>query len=440
MHIFARGETMNTCRKAFIALVVFLIVITMTSCSNDKQEQASDTSEEIANTKDIHLMTSWGGVDSKADALKTLIDIFENDNPDYKIINESIFGDDYLPTLKTRISSGNDPDVFGLWPGSDINNLIKAKKVIDMTEILNEDIQWKNSFKARSFKYTTHEGRTYGIPFELVFEGMYINKDLFEKYNVTVPKNYHELKQAIIDFQQHNIIPIAYNSSAEGSYLYQNIIASIGGKEGVAQFLDNGKINNYYIEAMKYVKELYDMGAFPKDALTISSSERNNLFFTKQAAMIVQGSWFASYFEKDDDSVEFIPFPPITKEVNITSGLGCGTFYISSSRATNYEELSNALFFLKFLTSKQSATYFYDNTGLLTNLDIKFSNKYSLLCDQSFAVFNSFKEENITAIPDHIIDRTAWEGIIVQQFPYYLEGNLAPETIWDRAVNEMKIK
>ena len=431
---------MTTFKKAPIALAVLLIVTTMASCSKNKVEQVSDTSLSKAIKKSIHLMTSWGGADSKADALTTLIDIFENNNPDFNIINESIFGDDYLPTLKTRISSGNDPDVFGLWPGSDINNLIKAKKVIDLTTILNEDIQWKNSFKPRSFTYTTHEGRTYGIPFELVFEGMYINKDLFDKYNVKVPQNYEELKQAILDFQHYNIIPIAYNSSSEGSYLYQNIIASIGGKEGVTQFIEDGKINNCYLEAMKYVKELYDMGAFPKDALTISSSERNNLFFSKQAAMIVQGSWFSSYYTKNDNTVEFIPFPKIKDEVNITSGLGNGTFYISSSNSNNYQELSNALRFLKFLTSKESATYFYDNTGLLTNLDIKFNNKFSLLTDQSISVFNSFKEESITPIPDHIIDRTVWEEIIVQRFPYYLEGTLTPEAIWEKAISEMNIK
>lgn len=418
-----------------------VLCVLMAACAGDKPK----VSEKIKNPvlppqiTSIELMTTWGGVDSKAGSLEEIIAKFENENSSIKVSNQSVFGDEYLPTLKTRFASGNEPDVFGLWPGSDIKNLVKANKVADLTNKLKEDRSWMDSFVESSFSQTTFGNRIYGIPFELVFEGLFINKDLFEKYQVKVPENYDELKTAITKFRANGIIPIAYNSSAEGSYIYQNMIASLGGRKGVEESIVNGKINKYYMDAMKYLKELYDMDAFPKDALTLNSNERNQLFLSKQAAMIVQGSWFIPYFDKYDESVEMIPFPSINNSnPKIPTGLGGGTFFISRSAWDIPSGEHSTILLLKHLTSKETATFFYEKTALLSNLKIQQETPYSSLAQQSINLFEKTSEENKTSIPDHIIDRSAWNDIVIQQFPYFLEGKETGEEIWRQAVEKIQ--
>lgn len=426
------------CSKRFLTIATIgLINILIVSCSGNKAQVSDSVNENNlpVQSTTLNLMTSWGGVDSKAGTLNEIILKFEKDNPSIKISNQSIFGDDYLPTLKAKFASGSAPDVFGLWPGSDINNLIKAGKVADITDILNQDRTWMDSFKQQSFSHTTYNNRIYGIPFELVFEGLFINKDLFTKYNVKEPVNYKELKDAITIFKQNGVIPIAYNSSPEGSYIYQNMIASLGGSQGVEEFIVNNKINKYYIEAMKYMKELYKMGAFPKDALTLNSNERNNLFIKKQAAMIVQGSWFIPYL---DESVKMIPFPSMSKgDRKIPTGLGNGTFYISKTAWNTPNGVDNTVKFMKYLTSKETAAYFYEKTGLISNLNMEMNSAYSALAKQSIGLYESTQEKNKSLIPDHIIDRSAWEDIVIKQFPYFLEGEKTPEGIWDQAVKKI---
>ncbi|MHB8064748.1 MAG: ABC transporter substrate-binding protein [Ruminiclostridium sp.] len=422
---------------AIVSVLIFNIVLV--SCTSNEPKGLENSKSNILPFKDytINLMTSWGGVDSKAESLKEIIVKFENENPSIKISNKSIFGDDYLPTLKTRFASGNGPDVFGLWPGSDIQYLIKAGKVADITDIMKQDRTWMDSFKQSSFSLTTYNNRIYGIPFELVFEGLFINRDLFIKYKVKEPTNYKELKNAITIFKQNGIIPIAYNSTAEGSYIYQNMIASLGGSQGVKEYIVNNKINKYYIDAMKYMKELYDMKAFPKDALTLSSNDRNNLFISKQAAMIVQGSWFIPYC-KYDASVAMIPFPSMGGgDRKLPTGLGGGTFYISKTAWNTPDGVDNTIKFMKFLTSKETATYLYEETGLISNLNMELESAYSSLAKQSIGVYESTLEKNRSLIPDHIIDRSTWEDIVIKQFPYFLEGRKTPEEIWDEAVEKI---
>jgi raffinose/stachyose/melibiose transport system substrate-binding protein len=421
---------------------IILVNILLASCAADNPDNSvsgSLTNHPVKENK-INLMTTWGGADSKAGILKEVILKFESENPTITISNQSVFGDDYLPTLKNKFASGCSPDVFGLWPGSDIKNLIKAGKVADITDTLKQDRSWMDSFKQESFSFTTYNNRIYGIPFELVFEGLFINKDLFEKYKVKEPKNYSELKQAIGVFNKNGIIPIAYNSYAEGSYIYQNMIASLGGTKGITEYLVNNKINKYYLDAMKYMKELYDMGAFPHDSLILNSNERNNLFISKQAAMIVQGSWFIPYFGKDDNTVKMIPFPSMGEgERKLPTGLGGGTFYISKAAWDNPDVMDNSMKFLKYLTSEQISKYFYEQTGLLTNLKKKeHNNVYSSLAEQSINMYENTKEKNLTPIPDHIIERTTWDEIVIKQFPYFLEGKKTSGEIWNEAIQRMQ--
>ncbi len=424
--------------KRVLGIAVIVILFTsMVACAGNITEKSANTKPPVIPTKTntIVLMTTWGGVDSKAGTLKEIIADFENENSNIKVINQSIFGDEYLPTLKTRFASGNEPDIFGLWPGSDVKYLVRANKIADLTDKLKQDRIWMDSFNQTSFSYTTFNNKIYGIPFELVFEGLFINKDLFDKFKVKIPKTYDELKTAISVFKENGIIPIAYNSSAEGSYIYQNIIASLGGNKGVEESIVNGKINKHYIEAMKYIKELYDLKAFPVDYMTLKSNERNQLFFSKQAAMIVQGSWFIPYFDKYDDTVEMIPFPAMNGESpKIPTGLGGGTFFISKSAWDKPAGEDTTIKLLKYLTSKETATFLYEKTALLSNLKIQQETPYSSLAQQSIDLYERTLEENKTSIPDHVIDRSAWNDIVIQQFPYFLEDKKTAQEIWDQAV------
>lgn len=139
-------------------------------------------------------------------------------------------GEEFLFTLKkTDFASGNDPDVFGLWPGSDFKLLVENGKVADLTEVIMNDSQWYEQFGKDAWKYVTIDDRIYGLPFEIIYEGLFINTSLFTQYKIKVPTTFDELLHAVRVLKSNNIIPIAYNNSPEGSYIYQNIVMKLGG-------------------------------------------------------------------------------------------------------------------------------------------------------------------------------------------------------------------
>lgn len=396
------------------------------------------TEDNTTSKTTIRFISSWGGVDSKAKTLKDILTGFAKDNPDIEVVNDSLFGEDFLPKIKTDFASGNNPDVFGLWPGSDITALIKAGKVADLTGLLDGDPVWKQSFSRDMWAYTTYDGKIYGLPVEVIFECLFINSDLFEKYNVKAPETFEELKTAVNTFKENKIIPIAYNTVAEGTFLYQNIIAMIGGRTDAENPFEGGKVKNCYIEAMKYIKELYDMGAFPADCFTLTNNERNSLFKEKKAAMIVQGSWFIGDFPPEDLTVDIIHLPYIperdTPRTTMVYGLGGGSFHMSQTAAEDGKKQEASLKLLKALTSEKTAATFASDTGMISNVNIsKYNIDYRKLTIKGKRMLSEAKV--LVGPPDSFVDRSSWEKDIAQQFPYYLEGKTSAEELWAKAIS-----
>jgi raffinose/stachyose/melibiose transport system substrate-binding protein len=416
----------------FLALVIFPVMLTLKVFD---RVTPADSSEGAKDTVELRFMSSWGGTDTKAQQLQILLEEFEKENPGVKVINESMSGSEFLFKLKTNFAQGNDPDVFGLWPGSDIKILIKQEKVADLTDLLNSDKEWTENFGDDAWSYDEFDGRIYGLPCEIIYEGLFLNRDLFKKYGVKVPETYEELIAAVKAFRERDIIPIAYNATPEGTYLYQNIVMKLGGKEATENPYKDGIINQCYIDGMKCVKELYDLGAFPKDAFTIDDKTRDNLFIEKKAAMIVQGSWFIGIgaLNAEDTTVDIIPLP-VFKEgsshpTSIIYGLGNGNFHMSKKAYDSPEKRELCVKLLKYLTSVDAAKHFSYESSFISNIKIPEQDMQSsrLLRQGNELIANS---KELVGPTDSFIDRNLWEQILVPSFPQVLEGRKTPEEVF----------
>lgn len=428
--------------RSLTALLLVLSMAAMSGACTKTTPDLSDSDWKIVPSEDsditLRFICSWGGVDSKAETLKLVLSQFENRNPDITVVNESLFGEDFLPKIKTDFASGNDPDVFGLWPGSDIKKLVTVGKVADLTGLLTDDPEWKRQFNPDMWSYTTYNERIYGLPFEIIFECMFVNRDLFKKYNVKIPENFDELKEAVFIFNRNNIIPIAFNTEAEGTYFYQNLVPVVGGKDGTeVPFTEGRKIKQSHIVALNLIKELYDIGAFPKECFTMTNNERNVLFKEKKAAMIVQGSWYIGDFEPDDDTVDIIPFPYVkgyeSNKNTMVYGLGGGTFHMSQAAWDDEKKREASVRLLRFLTSPESAAQFASRTGMISTVSLE---GYDIdYIDMTIKGMRMLEEADTLVGPlDSYVDRTAWEKYIAAQFPYFLSGKITAEEMWEAAI------
>lgn len=418
--------------RLMLVLVAFVLLILFSGCIA-MDTQGSPIHDKPHNEEvTLRFMNSWGGADSNAKALQRIFDLFSKKYPNIIIKNEAMSGADFLTKLKIDFASGNDPDVFGIWPCSDMKILIDNNKAADLTDILENDPEWKSSFGKEAWSYSTFNDRIYGLPVEIIYEALFINTDIFKQYDVSPPKTFEDLCILVRLFSRKNIIPIAYNHQSEGTYIYQNIVAQLGGNEGTR----NNK--KYYMDAMEKMDLLYKIRAFPEDAYTLNNIQRNQLFLDGKAAMIVQGSWFTRdvYEAGMSDSVEIIPFPTF-KESNhdgycLTYGLGCGTFFMSQKAYENENTKDASILLLKELTSKHASKILCDGSGFISNIDI------SDIKTTNSKMYHRGKElianaSELVPPPDSIIDRNQWENILVPSFiDVYEQGPEYIEVVWSQ--------
>ncbi len=413
-----------------ILTAALITVIFLTGCSGQSVQGPKMHEIEQNETVTLRFVNSWGGADSNAGALQQIFDDFEEKYTYIKIQNEATFGDDFLPKLKTDFATGNDPDVFGIWPGSDMEALITAGKAADLTDIINTDQEWKNSF-LNAWDYCTFDERIYGLPVEIIYEALFINTEIFKKHDVKAPQTYEDFMVLVRLFASKGIVPVAYNYQSEGTYLYQNIVAQMGG------LADGGNID-VFKDGMDEMKELYDRRAFPEDAYLLSNSQRNNLFLKGEAAMIVQGSWFTRniYEAGMVDKVDMVPFPVFDKEnpdeYSLIYGLGCGTFFISQKAYQDEAKREAAILLLKELTSKEASAILTKESGFISNIDLSGTkNTYPLLYTKGMELVAN--AHSLVPPMDSLIDRNDWENILVPGFAdLYRYGHDQIEVIWSK--------
>lgn len=429
-------------KKKYIAALILIslsfIFLFISYLSNDHYDITMTPIESLNQKTALQFISSWAAYDTKSIRLKAVLKDFSDHYPYIEIINKSMAGEDFLFVLKTDFASGNDPHVFGLWPGSDFRLLVQQEKVADLTELLLENPEWYNQFRKTTWDYVTVDDRIYGLPLEIIYEGLFINQDLFDQYHVKVPENFHELLEAIRIFKAQDIIPIAYNATPEGSYIYQNIVMKLGGKEDVEQpFDEEGKIKPCFIQGMYYMKELYEAGAFPERAFLLDDKTRNDLFINKQAAMIVQGSWFIgdNALNSEDASVNIVPFPVIeggkADLSTIIYGCGNGIFHISQKAWENQQLKEASILLLKELTSVKTAKLFTDDSGFISNIHLPEGTQKETSMSKKGEDLVSHAKELVGPV-DSFIDRGIWENSIVQNFPQVLEGKISPEEVYEQ--------
>lgn len=424
----------------FIKVIALIscILFVFNSCNNNVSYGDLDKDEN--GSLKLIFVNAWGDREGSSETLKRILVDYEAENSPVEVINESVFGINYFTKIKTMFASKKDPDVFCFWPGLDMDDLIENGKIANLTDVLNSDKKWSNSFVDGALEYTKYKDKVYGVPFEKVYIGLFVNKVKFEKNNIKIPSTYEELKNAVKEFKKKNVDPpIAFNPSVEGMYIYQSIAAAIGGNEGISKPFGVNNENYCYIEAIKVMKELYDMGAFSKKSFTTSSAERDEKFIEQKVPMIVQSSEFNEQLGNSSDWVDFVPFPVIDKKQGavMVYGYGSGSYYMSNTAWSDPQKRIKSVSLIKKLTSIESAEMFERNNYMFTS--IKTSEKiYVPNFIKKGRDYIKDKSIQLIEMQDKNIERIIWEDVIVKKFPYVLEGRIKPEELWNQAEEIVK--
>lgn len=358
-------------KKSALTLLGLLLVMTMflAACGGNNNgnnnsgatNTPAETNEPPAAPEPVELrvFSTFGGTDAAREAFQAAIDEFTTANPHVTVNNDTMSADDdgFRTKVNTDMTSGNEPDLLFYFVGADATDIINAGKVVAMDEILDADTEWKSGFAPAALEsMRTADGKIYAIPLTGYYEGLFVNKKLFEENGVELPTDWEKFKAAITAFKAKGIIPLS-GPFDQSHYLIEHFVLAAAGPEGQAKGLKDGVDPNWE-KGLAAMKEVYDLGAFPEDAATIDLSMASNYYSEGLAAMLIEGSWaIGGLSEETKANTTVLPFPAIPGGVgtgkDVVGGFGSG-FYLSTATYEDAAKKDAAIALLKHLTNPTS--------------------------------------------------------------------------------------
>lgn len=243
----------------------------------------------------ITMWSHWPDEVSKRTFVEERVKAFEAANPTCSVKLQFIQKADLYTSVKTSVRTGQAPDIFWLEP-DEINFAVSGYlEPLDGLVNLNNLEDWAR----RSW---THNGKVYGLPLEAYTVELYYNRDLLKKVGGALPANGQFNQTQFSDLVKKSaaagITPLAQGVGDRpypGAYFLQEVLLKKLGPDDYRLLLD-GKLSYTdprVIEAMTWVKQLVDMGAYPKSLATLKLGESHYYFHTNPGALMFPiASWY----------------------------------------------------------------------------------------------------------------------------------------------------
>jgi raffinose/stachyose/melibiose transport system substrate-binding protein len=285
------------------------------------------------------------------DALKD----YSTQHPNVKLDVQVMDTDSYRTIIKTKLASNDAPDILPIFADADNYAYYDNGYLADLSD-MTDTISRLNKGAIDSF--VMKDGGVLGIPYVQQFLLAYYNKDMFQKYNLTVPTTWEDFLKCCDTLKKAGVVPISQGN--KDTWVLQMIPYSLnatsvqaadpsfykGTADGTNKFADNAG----WLDTLTKYEQLYKSGYINDGSLSMTSDQMYEMFISQKAAMTVTGTWGDTNIFTTNPSFTVGGFPIPAEggnkgvSVSITGGLGISK---SSKNITAAKEV------LKYMLSKE---------------------------------------------------------------------------------------
>lgn len=268
-------------------------------------------------------MTYW----NSEDTMKGLLDYLAQAVPDVEIEYQFIDNSNYATIVDTQLSAGEGPDIICEEPASLLRHA-QLGYLADLSEL-------GKLYSAAGTSVYSYDGKVFALPGTSWFEGIFYNKELFEKNNIALPKTFDEYISVCKQFMALDIKPLSAGLKSwepmlknSMAFVTAEFLSTDAGKGFGAQYREgtaalNGTWNPYLEKWSEMIKE----GIYTTDMTGIDHDQSLNEFALGDAAMYCSGPWdLEAIISKNPDmKLDMMPFYGTKESAGwLIGGPGCG--------------------------------------------------------------------------------------------------------------------
>lgn len=293
----------------------------------------------------------------------------------------------YDDVVLDRVRS--DMDDFYLMNPDTIKTLGEEGRLYDLS-----DLSCVNNLRDIVIAANTIDGKLVGIPQEVVAYGLFINKDMFDQYQLELPNTPDEFLDCCRVFKENGIeTPIGANRWWLECFVFAQAYADLyngGNTDAEIEALNTGKAkySDYMRPGFEFLKELIDKGYIDaKTAYTYEAIEGEGPDFLAQKTPIVMAYWGAANAEtaygKPEFNMQVIGFPSSRGQMPVVPITGYGV-------SVNAEHLEDTINVLEVILSDEALQLYAEKNRVISP-----SKNVEVDCIEALKPLNDRIEENV---------------------------------------------
>lgn len=312
----------------------------------------------------VELRMMWYSDGNEGEVVRDLLDRFEKQNPDIKVVVDNVAYKAILESLPVQLAAGQGPDLARV---TDLGGL--AKYYLDLTPYVKDAGYWEANF-GPYLQWYRPAGETkgiYGIQNQLTLTGPFVNKTLFDQAGVAVPAagaTWDDWAKAAVAVAKKVKAPIPLAMDRSG-HRFSGPAISMGAK----YFNDKGEpavIDDGFKAMASRIKQWHDDGTMAKELWgSVSGSAykgANEEFANAQVVMYFSGSWQISQFAKQiGDAFDWVATPEPCGPAGCT-GMPGGAGTVAFKATKHPKEAARVM---EYLASEPVITEFSARTLIL---------------------------------------------------------------------------
>jgi raffinose/stachyose/melibiose transport system substrate-binding protein len=269
-------------------------------------------------------------------ANEAMIEIFNKENPKYRIVNRPISNEDFFMALRTGFASNEGPDIVQHENMETLWQFVRNAQIADISDWFAKH---KERFASGSEKQCEYDGKTYAIPLFNYVMGVFYNKDMLKQQNLGAPKTWQEFLAACEKFKKAGMAPIALgNKHGWPGYHWLGplFVRNVGAKKVMEIAIGNPSYrwdDPDLVKAAGYFEQLNKLGYFTQGATSDDFGGSVALFMSGKAPFFVTGTFMLSTLLESPPSFEVgvTAFPQLPGQKGDASGICTISFGMSLS-------------------------------------------------------------------------------------------------------------
>ncbi|SFK95232.1 raffinose/stachyose/melibiose transport system substrate-binding protein [Paenibacillus sp. 1_12] len=360
-----------------LSVVAFAAVSLLSACGAAPAAQqgttppAAGTAPAAAKPVTISFL-HWRGEDVKS--FNSIIEQFQKANPNIKVEMQTMPSDQYQSTAQAKLADGSVGDVFASFPGAQYEALAKAGFYTDLT-----NAKFLGNFNDQLIQVGKKDGKQLAVPYQLVYNDPIYNVKLFEKYNLTPPKDWDGFLALCEKLKGNGIIPIAFAGAdiGPGQFMNTMVMNNLPSADSFTKLgIGEAKLTDeWWVKTLSQFKELNDKGYFQPNSLGTKDAAAGALFTQEKAAILASGSYQLAQNKKANPELVQKLLAPITVAADKATyeGIHTATFMLAVNSKSKHPE--EAKTFIEFLSKKEIAAQYANETGQnVTVKDVQYTS------------------------------------------------------------------